>query len=143
MVSVPPEYSGNTVAFVAAMEELPVTPDNAAKVVVNERTGTVVMGGNVRLGTAAVAHGNLTVRVSENPEVSQPNPLAPGRTTTVPRTGIQTQEGQGQVVALPESSTVTDLVKALNAVGATPRDLIPILQALDQAGALHGQLVIQ
>ena len=138
-----PPGEASPAAFVASLEGLTLAPDTVARVVVNERTGTVVMGGNVRLGTAAVAHGNLTVRVSENPEVSQPNPLAPGRTTTVPRTGIQTQEGQGQVVALPESSTVTDLVKALNAVGATPRDLIPILQALDQAGALHGQLVIQ
>ena len=139
----PASYGDSPASFVAALEGLTLVPDSVARVVVNERTGTVVMGGNVRIGSAAVAHGNLTVRVSENPQVSQPNPLGQGQTAVVPRTDLQAQEGQGQVVALPESSTVTDLVRALNAVGATPRDLIPILQALDQAGALHGQLIIQ
>lgn len=142
-VAVPASYGDSPASFVAALEGLTLVPDSVARVVVNERTGTVVMGGNVRIGSAAVAHGNLTVRVSENPQVSQPNPLGQGQTAVVPRTDLQAQEGQGQVVALPESSTVTDLVRALNAVGATPRDLIPILQALDQAGALHGQLIIQ
>ncbi|ACZ19376.1 flagellar P-ring protein [Thermanaerovibrio acidaminovorans DSM 6589] len=130
-------------SFLASIEGLRVTPDALARVVVNERTGTVVMGGEVKLSTAAVSHGNLTVKVSERPEASQPNPLAGGRTQVLPRTDVSAQEGGGQVVLLPESSSVADLVKALNGVGASPRDLIPILQALDQAGALQGQLVIQ
>jgi len=139
----PAPFASSPGPFVAALEGLTLRPDAVARVVVNERTGTVVMGGNVTISPVAVAHGNLTVRVAENPQVVQPNPLGQGQTGVVPRTGVQTQEGAGQVVVLPSSSSVDDLAKALNAVGATPRDLIPILQAMDQAGALHGQLVIQ
>lgn len=140
VVSVPPEYSGNTVAFVAAMEELPVTPDNAAKVVVNERTGTVVMGGNVTIDTVAVAQGGLMVKVSKTKEVSQPQPFSGGTTTVVENKAVDVKEQQAPLVVLPAASSVSDLVSALNAVGATPRDVISILQAIKAAGALHAEL---
>jgi flagellar P-ring protein precursor FlgI len=142
-IEVTPPAGVSAGAFIAAMEGLTLRPDSVARVVINERTGTVVMGGHVTISPVAVAHGNLTVNVSERPEVVQPNALGAGRTAVVPRTGVQTQEGVGRVITLPATSNVDDLAKALNAVGATPRDLIPILQAIDQAGALHGQLVLQ
>jgi flagellar P-ring protein precursor FlgI len=143
-VKVPAGYSGSPAAFVASIENMAVRPDTIAKVVVNERTGTVVMGGNVRIGNVSVAHGNLTVRVSENAQVSQPNAFSAGRTAVTPNTNIQADEEKGpQLVELPATSTVEDLAKAVNAVGAAPRDLLAILQAMDEAGALHGTLVIQ
>jgi flagellar P-ring protein precursor FlgI len=143
-VKLPASYSNSPAAFIASIEGMTVRPDAAAKVVVNERTGTVVMGGNVRIGNVSVAHGNLTVKVSENPQVSQPNAFSGGRTAVTPRTDISANEEQGpQLVELPTTSTVADLTNAMNAVGASPRDLLAILQAMDEAGALHGTLVIQ
>ncbi|MDR1650963.1 MAG: flagellar basal body P-ring protein FlgI [Synergistaceae bacterium] len=143
-VKLPASYSNSPAAFIASIEGMTVRPDSVAKVVVNERTGTVVMGGNVRIGNVSVAHGNLTVKVSENPQVSQPNAFSGGRTAVTPRTDIAVDEEQGpQLVELPTTSTVADLTNAMNAVGAAPRDLLAILQAMDEAGALHGTLVIQ
>ena len=120
-----------------------VRPDTVARVVINERTGTIVIGGNVRIGNVAVAHGNLTVRVQEGADVSQPNPLAAGETVTTPTTETEVREGSPQLVTLPSTATVDDLARAMNAVGASPRDLIAVLQAMEQAGALHGELVLQ
>jgi len=143
-VKLPPNYSNSPASFIASIENMTVRPDTVAKVVVNERTGTVVMGGNVRIGNVSVAHGNLTVKVSENAQVSQPNSFSGGTTATTPRTDISANEEQGpQLVELPTTSTVEDLANAINAVGASPRDLIAVLQAMDEAGALHGMLVIQ
>ncbi|MBL3593131.1 MAG: flagellar basal body P-ring protein FlgI [Synergistaceae bacterium] len=141
-VSLPPAYASNPSVFVAELEALSVQPDMVARVVVNERTGTVVMGGNVRIGTVAVAHGNLTVQVVEQPEVVQPQPFGQGQTAVVPRTGVAAQEGGGQLVTVPQAGTVDELVEALNGVGASPRDMIAILQAIDRAGALHGRLEV-
>ena len=143
-VKLPPSYANSPAAFVASIENMTVRPDTVAKVVVNERTGTIVMGGNVKIGNVSVAHGNLTVRVSEGAAVSQPDPLSPGRTVVTPQTGIASNEDEGaQLVELPATSTVQDLTAAMNAVGVGPRDLIAVLQAMDEAGALHGALVIQ
>jgi flagellar P-ring protein precursor FlgI len=142
-VKLPANYSNSPAAFVASVESLTVRPDAAAKVVVNERTGTIVMGGNVRIGNVSVAHGGLTVKVSENPQVSQPNSFSGGRTTVTPNTNIAVDEPSPQLVELPSTSTVQDLTNAMDAIGATPRDLIAVLQAMDEAGALHGTLVIQ
>ncbi len=139
-VQVPYEYSGNLVGFVAAVEELPVTPDNAAKVVINERTGTVVMGGNVTIDTVAVAQGGLTVRVATTTEVSQPPPFSRGSTVVTHNTTVDAKEQQAPLVVLPAAASVSDLVSALNAVGATPREVISILQAIKAAGALHAEL---
>ena len=142
-VNMPANYINSPSAFIASIEGITVRPDTVARVVVNERTGTIVMGGNVRIGNVAVAHGNLTVRISEGAQVSQPGPFSGGETVTTPQTDITTDEAKPQLVELPTTSTVEDLTKAMNAVGASPRDLIAVLQAMDQAGALHGQLVIQ
>ncbi|MDR1915242.1 MAG: flagellar basal body P-ring protein FlgI [Synergistaceae bacterium] len=142
-INLPPNYINSPTAFIASVENMTVRPDAVARVVVNERTGTIVMGGSVKIGNVAVAHGSLTVKVTERPQVSQPGPLSGGRTAVTPRTDIQTDEGKPQLVELPSTSTVEDLANAMNAVGASPRDLIAVLQAMDQAGALHGTLVIQ
>jgi flagellar P-ring protein precursor FlgI len=142
-VKLPANYANSPAAFIASIEGMTVRPDAVARVVVNERTGTVVMGGNVRIGNVSVAHGNLMVKVSENPQVSQPNAFSGGRTAVTPQTDISANEQGPQLVELPTTSTVADLTNAMNAVGASPRDLIAILQAMDEAGALHGTLVIQ
>ncbi len=143
-VNMPASYRNSPSAFIASIEGLAIRPDTVARVVVNERTGTIVMGGNVRIGNVAVAHGNLMVSVQEGSQVSQPGDFARrGQTVVTPESDVQVREGGGQLVELPTSSTVEDLVTAVNAVGAKPRDLIAILQAMDQAGALHGELVLQ
>ncbi|MDR3354662.1 MAG: flagellar basal body P-ring protein FlgI [Synergistaceae bacterium] len=142
-VAIPAKYTNSPSAFIASIEGVQVRPDTVAKVVVNERTGTIVMGGNVTIGNTSVAHGSLTVRVTESPEVSQPGPLSGGTTTTTPRSDVYAQENSPQLVELPTTATVEDLTNAMNSVGASPRDLIAVLQAMDEAGALHGELVIQ
>jgi flagellar P-ring protein precursor FlgI len=111
-------------------------------VAINERTGTVVMGGDVRLGPAAVAHGALSVRIATQLEVSQPAPLSGGDTTVVPQTELDVSEGQSQLVSLDAGATLGDVVRALNLLGATPRDIIAVMQALKAAGALRAELVI-
>ena len=141
-VNVPSAYKGNLAELIARLEPLPVNIDAVAKVVINERTGTVVMGGDVRIGAAAVAHGNLSVRISTHLDVSQPAPLAQGQTTVVPQTRLDVEEGDNKLIALDAGTTLTDVVRALNGLGATPRDIIAIMQALKAAGALRAELVI-
>jgi flagellar P-ring protein precursor FlgI len=141
-VNVPSAYKGNLAELIARLEPLPVNIDAVAKVVINERTGTVVMGGDVRIGAAAVAHGNLSVRISTRLDVSQPAPLAQGQTTVVPQTRLDVEEGDNKLIALDAGTTLTDVVRALNGLGATPRDIIAIMQALKAAGALRAELVI-
>jgi len=111
-------------------------------VVIDEKTGTVIMGENVRISKVAVAHGNLSIEIKETPQVYQPYPLSPGQTTVVPQTQLRVKEQKAKIVILEEGATLGDLVRALNAVGATPRDLIAILQAIKAAGALHAELII-
>ncbi|MDR0649494.1 MAG: flagellar basal body P-ring protein FlgI [Synergistaceae bacterium] len=142
-VYLPRNYASSPSAFVASIEGISIRPDTVARVVVNERTGTIVMGGNVRIGNVSVAHGNLMVQVRENPQVSQPGAFSPGNTAVTPQTDITAREERPELVELPATSTVGDLTEAMNAVGASPRDLIAVLQAMDQAGALHGELIIQ
>lgn len=142
-VQIPESYRGRVVDFIAAVEELPVEPDAVARVVVNERTGTIVMGHDVRISTVAVSHGNLTVRIQSSEDVSQPLPFSNGSTVTTQSADIQAQEGSGSMTVLESGASIEDLVKALNAVGATPRDIIAILQAIKSAGALHGELIIE
>jgi flagellar P-ring protein precursor FlgI len=140
VIRVPYEYTSNLVGFIAAIEELSVTPDNAAKVVINERTGTVVMGGNVAIDTVAVAQGGLTIKINKSTEVSQPPPFSGGSTVVTQNTAVDVKEQQANLIVLPATSNVSDVVNALNAVGATPRDIISILQAMKAAGALHAEL---
>jgi flagellar P-ring protein precursor FlgI len=121
---------------------LEVKPDTPARVIINERTGTVVAGENVTLSPVAVAHGNLFLRVSETPQVSQPNPLGGGGTAVVPRTQVGAVEERARMVVLPRATSVADVARALNALGVTPRDLISIFQLLKEAGALHAELKV-
>jgi flagellar P-ring protein precursor FlgI len=144
LLSIPERYRGNTVEFAAAMEGLEVQPDSAAKVVLNERTGTIVIGKAVRISTVAVAHGSLTLTIKETPMVSQPEPFSRvGETVVVPRTSIKVDEQKGTGLSvLKEGANIGDVVRALNAIGVTPRDLIGIMQAIKAAGALQGELSI-
>ncbi|MFS8180977.1 flagellar basal body P-ring protein FlgI [Pseudovibrio denitrificans] len=133
----------SSVRFISQIEGLMVQPDTPARVVVDERTGTVVIGQNVRISTVAVTHGNLTVRVSERPEVSQPNPFAQqGETTVVPRTDIDIQQEDGQLQLIGGTDLQT-LVRGLNRIGLKPSGIIAILQAIKQAGALQATLVVK
>jgi flagellar P-ring protein precursor FlgI len=141
-VAVPPQYQANVPELIARLEPLPITMDVVARVAINERTGTVVMGGDVRLGPAAVAHGNLSVRIATQLDVSQPAPFSGGQTTVVPQTEIDVSEGQAQLISLDAGATLGDVVRALNTLGATPRDIIAVMQALKAAGALRAELVI-
>jgi len=130
----------NAIALIGKVEQIDVAIDHPAIVIVDERTGTIVMGQEVRIDTVAVAHGNITVSVSENPEVSQPNAFGAGQTTTVDRSSVDVHEAEAKLVVLPKQVSLSELVTALNAVGATPSDLIAVLQAIKAAGALHAEL---
>jgi flagellar P-ring protein FlgI len=142
-VAVPPDYSNNIVQLIAAIESLGVTPDTVSRVVINERTGTVVMGENVRISTVAIAHGNLSIQIQENKNVSQPLPFAPGgRTAVTPESDILVQEGRKPLYLMESGVSIGDVVRALNALGVSPRDLISILQALKAAGALQAELEV-
>ncbi|MCC7046952.1 MAG: flagellar basal body P-ring protein FlgI [Alphaproteobacteria bacterium] len=143
IVGVPQNYPGETVALLTDIEQLPVTTDQVARVVIDETTGVIVMGENVRISTVAVAQGNLTVRITETPQVSQPEPFSnTGRTVVVPRTDIQVDENSDRkLTVLPGSVTLQELVNGLNAMGIGPRDLIAILQAIKAAGAMQAEIV--
>lgn len=131
---------GDAIELIAKLEQIELTTDHNAVVVMDERTGTIVMGQEVRIDTVAVAHGSISVTVTESQQVSQPNAFAGGETATVDRTDVQIQEESTQLVVLPRQVSLSTLVTALNAVGATPSDLIAVLQAIKAAGALHAEL---
>ncbi len=134
----------DVVGTITRIEDLLVDPDTPAIVVVDEASGTIVMGDNVRISTVAIAQGNLTVRVTDDPEVSQPGPLSRGRTAVVPRTRIQVDTGSAHKLGiLTEGPTLRDLVAGLNALGVGPRDMISILQAIKAAGALQADLQVR
>jgi flagellar P-ring protein FlgI len=141
-IQVPEQFRGQLVNFIAGLENLPVRPDAVARIVVNEKTGTIVMGEGVRIATVAVSHSNLNLVISERDQVSQPAPLSKGQTVVVPDTEIEMTEEAGNLVVMEMGVNIGDVAKALNAIGATPRDLIAIFQAIKAAGALHAELVI-
>ncbi|MDA8138549.1 MAG: flagellar basal body P-ring protein FlgI [Desulfobacteraceae bacterium] len=141
-VKVPTPYLGNLVGLIAMIEKLEVMPDGMARVVINERTGTVVMGENVRISTIAIAHGNLSIVVKDNSRVSQPLPFSQGQTVVTPDTELSVKEGENQLVLIPGSASIGEVVKALNALGVSPRDLIAIFQAIKAAGALQADLEV-
>jgi len=141
-VKVPENYYGNIVGFVSMMESLDVTPDAVAKVVFNERTGTVVMGENVRISTVAIAHGNLSIQIKESSDVSQPLPFSQGETVVTPETDISIKEDKSLLFLVNSGVNIGEVVRALNALGVSPRDLISIFQALRVAGALQAKLEI-
>jgi len=128
--------------FIADIETLTVVPDTRAKVVVNEKTGTVVIGENVTISTVAVAHGNLTVTIKKSTDVVQPEPLAGGETVATPQNEVTIEEEDVKVMPLPGSATIGELVKGLNSIGVSPRDLISILQSIKASGALQAELEI-
>ncbi len=139
-----PGDPGKRVAFMSALENIEVTPgEAAARVVVNSRTGTIVIGSHVRVMPAAVAHGSLAVTISEKPQVSQPEPFSQGQTTVVPRSSIEvSQQGEGRMFLFDSGVSLDDIVRAVNQVGAAPGDLVAILEALKEAGALRAELVV-
>jgi flagellar P-ring protein precursor FlgI len=126
------------------IEQLRVEPDQAARVIIEEASGTIVMGANVRVSTVAIAQGNLTIRITETPQVSQPNPLARGETVVVPRTNVEVDDQRERRMGiLPRSVTLEELVRGLNSLGVGPRDLITILQSIKAAGALQAELEVR
>jgi flagellar P-ring protein FlgI len=129
-------------SLVAQIENLRFTPSRTARVVINERTGTIVAGSDVRISEVAVTQGSLTVRVDPNWQVSQPAPLSQGTTTVVAKPNIQATEPKTQMQVLPANTSVGDLARTLNSLGATPRDLVAILQAIQRSGALQAELVL-
>lgn len=138
-----PRERSQYVTFISLLENLEVTPGEApARVVVNSRSGTVVIGGNVRVMPAAVSHGSLTVSITERVDVSQPAPFARGETVVVGESSIEVQQDESRMFLLEMGVTLEDIVKAINNVGAAPGDIVAILEALDQAGALRAELVV-
>ncbi len=147
VVKVPAAYDGKVVELVSVLEELDVTVVRRARVVINERTGTIVAGGDVRLSPAAVVHGSLTIVVKETPTASQPKaPVlgsAAGTTVVVPKSEIQTSEGSRNLAYVPGAATLADVATALGKLGLSPRELTSVLQALRGAGVLEAELVVQ
>ncbi len=143
-MTIPADYSGSVVDMITDVEQLRVEPDQVARVVVDERSGIVVIGSQVRISEVAIAQGNLTIRVTETPQVSQPAPFSTtGTTTTVPRTDIQVDEDKNKRLAIVnEGVSLQELVDGLNALGVGPRDMIGILQAIKAAGALHAEIEV-
>lgn len=140
-IDIPPAYQGNLVPLIASVENLEVDPQSAAKVVVDERTGTVVLGRDVRVSQVAVAHGSLQIVVQDSAQVSQPGPFSQGQTVVTPQTDITVRE-ENRRLHMMEGATLQELVDGLNAIGATPRDLISILKTLKASGALHAELEV-
>jgi flagellar P-ring protein FlgI len=141
-IKVPAEYAARSTEVVSVLEELPVDADAPARVVVNERTGTIVLGKDVRIRPVAILHGNLTVEIQTTFTVSQPNPLTNGTTEVIPQTTVTGKEDKARNIVLKEGATVEELVRALTAIGSTPRDVIAILQNLRSAGALDADLEV-
>ena len=141
-VTLPAEYAARATEFIAELETLAIPVDRAARVVINERTGTIVMGKDVRIGPVAILQGNLTVEVQTSFAVSQPAPLGAGTTEVVPQVGVSAKAEKARNVVLKQGATVEELVRALNAIGSTARDVIVILQNLRAAGALEAELQV-
>jgi len=143
-VTVPPQYRGDVVGLLTDIEQLRIEPDQIAKIVIDEASGTIVMGENVRISTVAIAQGQLTIRITETPQVSQPSPFSSvGTTTTVQRSDIEVDEGSGNKMSvMPHGVTLQELVNGLNSLGIGPRDLIPILNAIKASGALQADIEV-
>ena len=143
-VQIPEGMEISTVDFIARLEAIEVTPDAPARIIINERTGTIVATSRIRISSCAVSHGNITINVASTLEVSQPNPLSnTGQTVVTPRTTTEVTENKSSIVPLPDLPTVEKVASALNTLGVTPRDVMAIFQAMKQAGALQAELVIR
>jgi len=141
-VIVPPAYLGREVTFLADVGTIEVRPDSIARVVINERTGTIVATSSVRVSQVAISHGALTVSIASTLNVSQPNALAGGQTAVTPTTQTKVTEAKGKFSVVEDVPTIDRLAGALNALGVTTREMMAILQALKSAGALQAELVI-
>jgi flagellar P-ring protein FlgI len=141
-VTTPEEMKANPIKFVSIIENLQIKPDGQAKIVVDEKNGTVVIGENVMIATVAIAHGNISVQIKEDAKVSQPMPFSGGQTVVTPNTKIKVDEEKAKFIVVEGGVTIRELVKALNAIGVTPRDMITILQTIKAAGALHAELEV-
>ncbi len=142
-LAVPAAYQGGVIGLLTDVEQLKVNPDEPAKVVIDEQSGVIVMGADVRIATVAIAQGNLTIRVTESPEASQPLPFSEGTTQVLPRTQIQVDDSKGNKMAvMTEGVSLQKLVDGLNALGIGPRDIISILQAIKAAGALQAEIEV-
>jgi len=144
VLHIPANYRNNVLNFITKIEQLRVTPDQAAKIIIDEQNGVIVMGKEVRISTVAVSHGNLTIRISETPQVSQPNPFSnTGETTVVERTNIDVDEHKdNKLVIMDEGVTLQQVVNNLNALGVSPRDMITILHSIKAAGALQAEIEV-
>lgn len=142
-ITMPASFRDDRVSFIAELEMLRVLTDAVAKVIINERTGTIIMGRDVRLSAVAISQGGVTVRIGTEFEVSQPNPLSKGETVVTPKTTVEVKERKPASVILPDGATVDEVVRGLRAVGASARDIISILQAIKAAGALAADLEMQ
>jgi flagellar P-ring protein FlgI len=138
----PDAFAGDMVSLIGQIENLEVAVDAPAKIVIDENSGIVVMGDNVRVSTVAIAQGNLTISITEDPFVSQPAPLSQGQTTVVPQSGVHVEEDHGGLVVVPGGVPLRQLVNGLNALGVSPRDMISILQALKAAGAIQAEIEV-
>jgi len=141
-VIIPDKYNRQKVLMASMLENLVVSPDSKAKVVVNERTGTIVFGENVKISKVALAHGNITVSIKTTFDVSQPTPFSEGETVVTPETETEVKEEQARFTVVENTPRISDVVKTLNSLGATPRDIIAILQAMKSAGALQAELEV-
>jgi flagellar P-ring protein precursor FlgI len=143
IIDVPNKFKGNVVNLMAEVENLEVEGDQRAKIILDERTGTVVIGENVRISKVAVSHGNLTVKIAESVQVSQPTtPLAGGQTVVTPQTETSVKEEKSNLAILQSGPSIGELVNSLNSVGVSPRDIIAILNTIKAAGALNADLEI-
>lgn len=143
VLRIPPTFLGDMVGLVTRVEQVRVTPDQVARVVIDERSGVIVMGENVRISTVAIAQGNLTIRITETPQVSQPNPFGEGATVVVPRTDIEIDDQwDRQLAVVQQGVSLQELVNGLNGLGIGPRDMITILQAIRAAGALQAEIEV-
>jgi len=140
-VQVPDDESASPVDFIARLDMIEVTPDTPARIIINERTGTIVATAAIHISSCAVASGNITINVAQTLDVSQPNPLSGGTTTVTPRTSTSVTENKSSLVTLQELPTVEKVAAALNALGASPRDMMSIFEAMKQAGALQAELI--
>jgi len=141
-INVPKQFTGNVVSLLTEIEQLQIEPDLAAKIIIDERSGIIVMGRDVRVSTVAVAQGNLTVTISEAPQVSQPAPLSRSRTVVTPRSRIGVQEDGKKLALVREGVSLQQLVDGLNGLGIGPRDLIAILQAIKASGAIQAEIEV-
>ena len=143
-LNVPAGYPGGVMALLTDIEQVKVDPDQGAKVIIDENSGVIVMGADVRISTVAIAQGNLTIKVTETPQVSQPSPFSQtGETMVVPRTNIQVDDSRNnRMTLMREGVSLQHLVDGLNALGVGPRDIIAILQAIKAAGALQAEIQV-